>query len=55
MTPEKFADVDRLPARIADPTPLGALAPTVSGGALMLQGEGAAGPSSRSARTSPRS
>lgn len=43
MTPEKFADVDRLPARIADPNPLGALTPTVSGGALMLQGEGADG------------
>jgi hypothetical protein len=39
VTPDKFADVERMPARVADPTPVGALMPTVSGGALMLAGE----------------
>jgi hypothetical protein len=41
MTLDRFATVDRLPARVGAPTPLGALVPTVSGGALMLVGEGA--------------
>lgn len=38
MTPDRFATVERLPARIADPTPMGTLMPSVSGGALMLEG-----------------
>jgi hypothetical protein len=42
VTPDKFAEVERLPARVTAATPLGALAPVVSGGALMLEGEGAA-------------
>jgi hypothetical protein len=43
MTPDRFTTLERLPARVADPTPLGALEPTVSGGALMLRGDGAEG------------
>jgi hypothetical protein len=38
VTLDRFATVERLPARIADPTPTGTLMPTVSGGALMLEG-----------------
>lgn len=41
MSAARFATLQRLPARVGPPTPLGALAPTVSGGALMLAGEGA--------------
>jgi hypothetical protein len=43
MTADRFTTLERLPARIGEATPMGALAPTVSGGALMLEGEGAAG------------
>ena len=39
MTAERFADLERLPARVGDPAPPGALMPHVSGGALMLEGE----------------
>ena len=43
MTLDRFAAVDRLPAGVGAPTPLGSLTPAVSGGALMLAGKGAAG------------
>ena len=39
MTTERFTESERLPARIGEPTPVGALMPSVSGGALMLEGE----------------
>jgi hypothetical protein len=39
MTPDRFTELERLPARIGEPTPVGSLVPVVSGGALMLEGE----------------
>ena len=38
MTTDRFTELERLPARIGDPTPIGSLMPSVSGGALMLEG-----------------
>jgi hypothetical protein len=39
MTTDRFTELERLPARIGEPTPVGSLVSVVSGGALMLEGE----------------
>jgi hypothetical protein len=38
VTTDRFTELDRLPARIGEAAPVGALMPAVSGGALMLEG-----------------